>query len=213
MLRLLAALLLGFVPAGHSHSSSPAAGNVAAPAAAPAHAAPALLAELRRGGYVLYFRHTATDFSQDDSASRAYDDCARQRNLTGQGRDEARAIGAAIRALEIPIGKVVASPLCRTMETARLAFGRAEASHDTRGGPLASAPPARYAALRRLLATPLPPGTNLVISSHGNPFFALAGPPYLAEGEAAVVRGLGDDRFEIVARVRHDGWRALETKR
>jgi hypothetical protein len=47
-----------------------------------------------------------------------------------------------------------------------------------------------------------------VISSHGNPFYAVAGAPYLAEGEAAVVRPLGQD-FEIVARVRHNEWRAL----
>jgi len=35
-----------------------------------------------------------------------------------------------------------------------------------------------------------------------------AGAPYLVEGEAAVVRPSGLD-FEIVARVRHDAWRAL----
>jgi len=54
------------------------------------------------------------------------------------------------------------------------------------------------------LSTPLKPGANLVIASHGNPFYATAGAPYLAEGEAAVVRPLGMD-FEIVARVKHDG--------
>lgn len=41
-------------------------------------------------------------------------------------------------------------------------------------------------------------------TSHGNPFHAVAGAPYLAEGEAAVIRPLGKD-FEIVARVRDDG--------
>jgi len=65
------------------------------------------------------------------------------------------------------------------------------------------------AGLRKLLSTPPPPGANLVIASHGNPFYAVAGAPYLAEGEAAVVRPLGSD-FEIVARVRHDSWRELE---
>jgi len=35
-----------------------------------------------------------------------------------------------------------------------------------------------------------------------------AGAPYLAEGEAAMVRPLGKD-FEVIARVRHDGGRAL----
>ncbi len=172
-----------------------------------------LLAELKRGGYVLYFRHTSTDFSQDDSKSRGYDDCANQRNLTDRGRDEARAIGGAIRALGIPIGKVVASPPCRTMETARLAFGRAEASNEVRGGPIPANDPARYLPLRQLLSTPQPRGENFVIASHGNPFYAVAGAPYLAEGEVAIVRGLGTSRFEIVARIRWNGWEALGSTR
>jgi len=61
------------------------------------------------------------------------------------------------------------------------------------------------------LSTPLKPGANLVIASHGNPFYATAGAPYLAEGEAAVVRPFGKD-FEIVARVRHDAWNMLQTQ-
>ena len=48
---------------------------------------------LREGGYVLYLRHTSTDFSQNDSRMTSFDDCASQRNLTDQGRDEAPAIG------------------------------------------------------------------------------------------------------------------------
>jgi phosphohistidine phosphatase SixA len=64
-----------------------------------------------------------------------YEDGARQRNLTDAGRADARAIGAAIRALGIPIGRVLASPFCRTRETAELIFGRATVSNAVRGGP------------------------------------------------------------------------------
>lgn len=167
---------------------------------------PQLLTELRKGGYVIYFRHTSTDFSRDDARSKSDDDCDNQRPLTDKGRGEARQIGSALRELNIPIGKVLASPRCRTMETAMLAFGRAEKADEARGGP--STDSERYAPVRALLSTPLKPGANLVIASHGNPFYAVAGAPYLAEGEAAVVRPLGKD-FEIVARVRHDAWRAL----
>ncbi len=55
-----------------------------------------LLAELCNGGYVIYFRHTSTDFSRNDRRSRCDDDCENQRPLTDRGRDEARAIGAAV---------------------------------------------------------------------------------------------------------------------
>jgi len=165
--------------------------------------------ELRRGGYVLYFRHASTDFSQNDAKSRSFDDCVNQRNLIDKGRDEARAVGKAIHDLRVPIGKVIASPLCRTMETARLTFGQAESVADVRGAPLPLADPNRYAALKKLLATPLPPGSNLAIVSHGNPFYGVAGPPYLAEGEAAVIRGLGKDDFEVIARIPLADWQTL----
>jgi hypothetical protein len=174
--------------------------------ACPALAQPSaeVLNLLREGGYVLYFRHTSTDFSQNDSRMTSFEDCASQRNLTDRGRDEARAIGEHVRRLKIPVGEVLASPFCRTMETARLAFGKATATGDARGGP-ASDEAGRYAALRKLLSTRIPKGQNLVISSHGNPFYALAGPPYLAEGEMAVVRPEGE-RFNVIARIRLTDW-------
>jgi hypothetical protein len=164
-----------------------------------------LLAELRKGGYVLYFRHTSTDFSRDDARSQSDDDCDNQRPLTESGRAEARTIGSALRELAIPVGRVLASPRCRTVETAMLAFGSAEKSAHVRGGPAQPEHRERYAGLRRLLATAPEAGTNLVIASHGNPFYAVAGRPYLAEGECAVVRPLGSD-FEVVARIRVGEW-------
>lgn len=183
----------------------PAAGRSALPARP--MSGTELLAELRKGGYVIYFRHASTDFSRDDARSRRDDDCDNQRPLTDKGRAEAREIGVAFRELKIPVERVLASPRCRTMETAMLAFGRAEKEDSARGGPARTSTD-RYAGLRRLFSTPLRGGENLVIASHGNPFIAVAGAPYLAEGEAAVVRPLGQD-FEIVARVRHDAWRSL----
>jgi broad specificity phosphatase PhoE len=172
-------------------------------------AGPALLAELRKGGYVIYFRHTSTDFSRDDRLSKYDDDCDNRRPLTDNGRAEARAIGAAFRELKIPVARVLASPRCRTMETATLAFGAAEKSPEARAGPASPGSEDRYGPLRAVLSTPPRPGGNIVVASHGNPFYAVAGAPYLAEGEAAVIKPLGKD-FEIVARVRHDGWRSLK---
>jgi hypothetical protein len=168
-----------------------------------------LVPQLRDGGYILYMRHTSTDFSQDDSQMTGYEDCKGQRNLTDKGRQEAREIGGHARRLRIPIGEVLASPFCRTMETARLAFGKARAMNEVRGGPVRSEDPNRYAALRRLLGTPPKGKTNNVISSHGNPFQAVAGPPYLAEGEIAVVRPEGGTRFTVVARIRPEDWSGL----
>jgi phosphohistidine phosphatase SixA len=167
-----------------------------------------LLAELRQGGFVLYFRHAATDFSQNDEKMKRYEDCADQRNLIDKGRADARAAGDALRRLGIPVERVLASPFCRTVETAQLLFGRAEKMQEVRGGPAAPAGSDRYAPLKKILSMQVRAGTNLAIISHGNPFYSVAGPPYLQEGEAAVIRPLGAD-FEVIARVRVDGWEAL----
>jgi len=166
----------------------------------------ALLTQLRQGGLVLYMRHASTDFSQNDAAMRSFEDCAHQRNLTDKGREEARAVGSHLRRLNIPVAEVLASPFCRTMETARLAFGRAKPMQEARGGPARPDDPARYDPLRRLMATRPSAGVNTVIVSHGNPFHAVAGPPYLAEGEIAVVRPEGGERFSVIGRIRPEDW-------
>jgi broad specificity phosphatase PhoE len=173
------------------------------------HAGPALREALLRGGYVLYFRHAATDFGQNDDQMSGFEDCARQRNLTERGRADARAIGAQIRRLGVPIGDVLASPYCRTRETAELIFGRARVDTRVRGGPAQPDDAARYQPLRALLEAPAASGANLVIVSHGNPFRAVTGAPYLTEGEAALVEPLGAKGFRIVARIPPAGWDAL----
>ena len=188
----------------------------AAPAAAlaqksahPALGGADLLAALHAGGLVLYFRHADTDWKQNDTRGMRLEDCAAQRNLSDRGRENARAVGAAIRALAIPIGSVLASPLCRTVETAMLAFGVAEKSMAVReGGPLPPGSPGRYEALRALLSTPVAPGANTVIVGHAYPYYSLVGGQYLEEGEADVARPRGAD-FEVVARVGLKQWREL----
>ncbi len=168
-----------------------------------------LLAALRAGGLILYFRHADTDFRQTDVRPVNPENCAKQRNLTDQGRAHARAIGVAIRGLAIPIGVVLASPYCRTVETATLAFGQAERAPAVRDpGPEPPGSPRRFAALRGLLSTVPRAGTNTVIVGHGYPFYTLVGGQNLDEGQAAVVRPEGSG-FEVVARVGLKEWREL----
>jgi phosphohistidine phosphatase SixA len=167
-----------------------------------------LLAALRAGGYIVYFRHADTDWSQKDTPGMNFDDCTVQRNLADKGREHSRQIGVAIRALEIPIGAVLASPLCRTVETAVLAFGRADkvmAVVERRG---AAGTPERYAALRALLSTPVAAGSNTMVVGHAYPYYSLVGGQYLEEGEADVLRPRGSD-FEVLARVGLKQWREL----
>jgi hypothetical protein len=164
----------------------------------------ALLRALREGGLVVYFRHTATDFSKNDQGMRGFDDCAHQRPLSEQGRRDAVAVGRRIAELQLPIGAVKASPMCRTMETARLMFGIATATHTMR-----ELTAGEYLGLRRLLSEPVAPGSNLWLVGHGIPFRAVAGPPQLAEGEAVVLRPSGTT-WTVLARVPIADWAALK---
>ena len=107
---------------------------------------------------------------------------------------------------------MLASPFCRTRETAELIFGRAAVSNAVRGGP-AQADDDRYAELKTLLATPVSGGVDLAIVSHGNPYRAIVGGPYLAEGEAAVIEPRGKEGFRVVAQIRKDEWPALSATR
>jgi virginiamycin B lyase len=184
------------------------------PRAAPAprgDVSPSLVDGLRKGGHVIAFRHAATDFSMGDE-TRDLRDCARQRNLNAEGRRQSRTIGTALRRLGIPVGEVLASPYCRTRDTARLAFGRLRSStallsaaHFTS----ASAGGRQPARLRRLLAAPPRRGANTVLVSHA---FALddAAGVSLAEGESAILAPSGASRgFEVVATVEASEWERL----
>jgi virginiamycin B lyase len=170
-----------------------------------------LMDGLRRGGHVLVFRHAATDFSMADE-TRDLRDCTRQRNLNAEGRRQSRTIGSAMRRLAIPVGRVLASPYCRTRDTARLAFGRLRSSTALLSARYLTNSAARRrqpARLRRLLATPPRRGTNTVLVSHA---FAIddATGASLAEGEVAVVAPVGGRRaFRIVATVEPDDWARL----
>lgn len=79
---------------------------------------------LRAGGLNLYFRHAITDRSQVDTGRRG--DRAGQRNLSEAGRQQAIRLGQAIRALNIPVDEVLTSEVFRALDTAELAFGRAQ---------------------------------------------------------------------------------------
>jgi hypothetical protein len=163
-----------------------------------------LVRALREGGLVIYFRHTATDFSKNDQNMRDYDDCANQRPLSDQGRRDARAIGERIAELQLPIGIVKASPMCRTMEHAKLMLGIATPTHTMR-----ELGNGEYSGLKRLLSARVPAGINRWMVGHGIPFFAVAGPPHLTEGEAVVLRPLGE-AWIVLARLSVADWSTLK---
>jgi phosphohistidine phosphatase SixA len=172
----------------------------------PAAGAPAVPVErLREGGYVVAFRHAATDSGMDTTNDLS--DCSRQRNLNAEGRRQSRDIGRAFERLGIPVGRVLASPFCRTRDTARLAFGRVRTSRALLSVEFFASPrEGRRRGLRRILAVRPRRGTNTVLVSHGSAILAAteADPE---EGEAVIVApGRTKRGFAVVSTVKAHQW-------
>ena len=87
---------------------------------------------LRVPGSVVIVRHSYAPGALDPPNARL-DDCSTQRNLDANGRAQAGRIGEAFRQNGITVGTVLSSPRCRCLDTARLAFGRAEAMEPLQG--------------------------------------------------------------------------------
>ena len=85
----------------------------------PARANEAAWQALRSGGHALLLRHALAPGTGDPS-NFVLTDCATQRNLSAAGRDQARRLGAAIRAGGVRVDRVLSSRWCRALETARL---------------------------------------------------------------------------------------------
>ena len=173
------------------------AGMIAAqPVPATAASADELWALLRGGGQIVLLRHGTTTPGVGDPPGFRLDECATQRNLTDAGRDESRRVGAAFRAQRVPVGRVLSSPWCRCLETARLAFGRAES-----WPALANlfGRQERADALRAALSE-LPKDGTLVLVSHGSTISSATG-EMPAMGEFVVVTPQGSGRFTVAGRI------------
>jgi phosphohistidine phosphatase SixA len=158
---------------------------------------------LRRGGYVIFVRHAHANVGSD---ATPFDlaDCSRQRNLSDEGKEDARRIGTALRGLRIPVGDVLSSEYCRALETATLAFGRVEPARglnlcclDGTGQSEGD----RRTFLETALATRPRPGTNTVLVGHGA--FMMTD---LGMGEAAIYLPDGRGLYLRVARVQPAEW-------
>lgn len=180
----------------------------------------ALIEALQQGGYNLYVRHEATDWSQQDTVQHKHDwlncDGSRMRQLSELGRQRAKSTGAAMRSFGIPVSEVLASPYCRTMETARqLGLGDVRASTkvinlrvaEYFGGRKAVIATARELLSRRPIA-----GSNRVIVAHGNVAQA-ATPVYPGEGEMVIFKPNEEGSFTFVGQISPERWGQLRQER
>jgi len=181
----------------------------------PKLAGAALITELQKGGYVIYFRHgTTNEQGEKDVAGADLNDCTQQRPLSPAGQAQTREIGAAVKALRIPVGEVYSSPYCRTLDTARNIFGKVTKSDflhfaihlrtTDRGSVTAK--------LLDHLATVPPQGTNTALVSHTANLQEAVGIWPKPEGVAHVFKPRGDGTFSYVGAIQPEAWMA-EAKR
>jgi phosphohistidine phosphatase SixA len=155
---------------------------------------------LRAGGHVALMRHADAPGGFGDPPGFRVDDCATQRNLSEQRRADAAKIGARLQSEGIAFEKILSSPWCRCIDTAKLlnlgtveteaTFGNVVVLRDQRETLTAGA--------RALIVKWLARG-NLLVVTHGANILALTGVSP-ASGEIVVVKS-GGDRAEPVGRL------------
>lgn len=163
----------------------------------------AVWAALRTPGHAALLRHAIAPGTGDPSEF-VLGDCSTQRNLSGEGRDQATRIGAAFRANGIATARVVSSQWCRCRETAEL----------LRLGPVEELPilnsffdrpanrDAQTGALRQWLAGEAL-DAPLVLVTHQVNITALTG-VYPRSGELVVIRRTGDGEIVVIGSLEMD---------
>ena len=163
----------------------------------PAPSADARFTQLSAPGIVAIMRHADAP-GAGDSASFALDDCTTQRNLGAHGREQAREIGAAIRAAGVTVDRVLTSQWCRCRDTARLLdVGPVEDlpainsffRHPDRAD--------RQTAELREFLSGLPPGETVILVTHYVNIRALTGRA-VASGEVLLLEIGRDGTISVV---------------
>lgn len=153
-----------------------------------------------REGAIGLIRHARAPGTGDPAAFRL-DDCATQRNLSDEGRDQARRLGEAVRAAGVVVAAAPHSRWCRARDTAELAFPgmtRPEPSLDSFFADR-STEPAQTAAVSQIVRDWRGPGALMLVTHQVN-ITALTG-VVPREGEIVVVRADGET-ITVIGRLR-----------
>ena len=153
---------------------------------------------LKRPGHVAFMRHSDAPGAAGDPTGFRLDDCATQRNLSEEGRAQARRTAAALKRNEVVFDQVLTSPWCRCRETALLVTGKEAAVSDALSNLVGRQQyrASQVAALKAYLGK-LEPSSRVLFVSHGVVIAALLGISPV-QGEILVAR-LGEGGEPVVA--------------
>lgn len=194
--------------------AAPAEPSTAAPRFEERAADKALVAELRRGGFVLFLVNAPSERPRA-GGERPFDvnDCATQRALSPEGRRVAGQVGEALRRARIPIEDLRIGPLCLLRETAELVFPGMAYTVDRKllhTPYLTEADKVPMSANTRLLLSlpVLPGGNRLLLGQAPNLMDVIAYFP--REATLVILRPKGGkEGFDYVASIVATAWPAL----
>ncbi len=175
------------------------------------------LDDLRLGGYVIVLRHGATTsgIAGTDPMSNPNMKTTAERQLSEQGRAQAKSIGKALHELRIPVDLVMTSPLQRAVDTGTLlGFCNVSTTPDLAEAGSAVTPEEnnqRAEALRKLAGFHPAADSNLVIVTHKPNLMEAFGKDWsdVREGEASVLKPDDYGGYKLVVRVQANEWSAL----
>jgi phosphohistidine phosphatase SixA len=172
----------------------------------------ALVAGMKQGGYVIVFRHGATNRDQADTDPLNHDNIAKQRLLSANGIEVAKQVGSSFKKLGIPLGNVYTSKFNRAVETGKLiSSGEVTSTFDVTEGGLVVTPienDRRADALKKLAGVVPPAGKNTLIVTHKPNILDAFGKDWfeVKEGEASVFKPDGSGKATLIARVQAVDW-------
>jgi len=143
---------------------------------------------LGQPGHAAFMRHSDATGGAGDPAGFRLDDCATQRNLSEDGRAQARRTGAALARNHVAFDQVLTSPWCRCRETARLVSDKVAEDFGALSNLVGRQEhrASQVVALKSYLSK-LDPGSRVLFVTHGILISALIG-INPAQGEIVVVR-------------------------
>lgn len=164
----------------------------------------AFVTRLQAGGAVLMIRHAEAP-GTGDPPGFVVSDCSTQRNLSEDGRQQAKAIGDWLRAHGIKRARVFSSQWCRCLDTARLMdIGEVNplSALNSFYERMQDREP-NMAALRKFLAEQPADGELLVLVTHQVTISALTG-EYTSSGNGKLLSLDGDGNFTFVGSLGFD---------
>ena len=169
-----------------------------------------LLKKLKKGGHVIYLRHTTTETDYADQADPNLDlnDPSTQRNLSAQGIQEANDIKKGIKANDILIGNVRNSQYQRAIDTAQIAFGKGKAIDDLNFLPYEDYTDEQLDIYHDRIApmlSKIPKKKNTVLVGHDDPFEGTTNIYPDPQGTAYIIKPHGDS-YDIVAKLSPSDW-------